>query len=168
MGLWLTQGCATIPACVPLSWPRCCCSWLGRYWRRTAGGGSTALQPRSVPTAEKLAREAMAIPARADAARVVLGRIQLERYRQSSDRERIEPGARIVARCRHHAARRCRARRVDDRFGRGALFRREVWRGGAAVRIRASAFGASGHARARTGARLVGDCRGPSGADAAA
>src|SRR5262245_13793473 len=36
-------------------------------------------------TAEKLAREAMAIPARADAARVVLGRIQLERYRQSSD-----------------------------------------------------------------------------------
>jgi hypothetical protein len=36
-------------------------------------------------TAERLAREAAAIPARADAARVVLGRIQLERYRQSSD-----------------------------------------------------------------------------------
>jgi hypothetical protein len=36
-------------------------------------------------TAEKLAREAAAVPARADAARVVLGRIQLERYRQSSD-----------------------------------------------------------------------------------
>jgi hypothetical protein len=40
-------------------------------------------------TAEKLAREAMAIPARADAARVVLGRIQLERYRQSSDRKEL-------------------------------------------------------------------------------
>jgi hypothetical protein len=36
-------------------------------------------------TAEKLAREAAAIPARADAARVVLGRIQLERFRQSAD-----------------------------------------------------------------------------------
>ncbi len=36
-------------------------------------------------TAEKLAREAAAIPARADAARVVLGRIQLERFRQSED-----------------------------------------------------------------------------------
>ena len=36
-------------------------------------------------TAEKMAREALAMPARADAARVVLGRIQLERFRQSSD-----------------------------------------------------------------------------------
>ena len=36
--------------------------------------------------AEKLAREAAAIPARADAARVVLGRIQLERFRQSADK----------------------------------------------------------------------------------
>jgi hypothetical protein len=36
-------------------------------------------------TAERLAREAAAIPARTDAARVVLGRIQLERYRQSSN-----------------------------------------------------------------------------------
>jgi hypothetical protein len=36
-------------------------------------------------TAERLAREAAAIPARSDAARVVLGRIQLERYRQSAD-----------------------------------------------------------------------------------
>jgi len=35
--------------------------------------------------AERLAREASAIPAKSDAARVVLGRIQLERYRQSSD-----------------------------------------------------------------------------------
>jgi hypothetical protein len=36
-------------------------------------------------TAERLAREAAAIPARTDAARVVLGRIQLERYRQSAN-----------------------------------------------------------------------------------
>jgi hypothetical protein len=36
-------------------------------------------------TAERLAREAAAIPSRTDAARVVLGRIQLERYRQSAD-----------------------------------------------------------------------------------
>jgi hypothetical protein len=35
--------------------------------------------------AERLAREAAAIPARTDAARVVLGRIQLERFRQSSN-----------------------------------------------------------------------------------
>jgi hypothetical protein len=35
--------------------------------------------------AERLAREAAAIPARSDAARVVLGRIQLERFRQSAD-----------------------------------------------------------------------------------
>jgi hypothetical protein len=35
--------------------------------------------------AERLAREASAIPARSDAARVVLGRIQLERFRQSAD-----------------------------------------------------------------------------------
>ena len=35
--------------------------------------------------AERLAREAMAVAATADTARVVLGRIQLERYRQSDD-----------------------------------------------------------------------------------
>jgi hypothetical protein len=40
-------------------------------------------------TAEKLTREAMAIPARADAARVVLGRILLERYRQSPDPKQL-------------------------------------------------------------------------------
>jgi hypothetical protein len=40
--------------------------------------------------AEKLAREAAAIPARADAAKVVLGRIQLERYRQSADPKDLE------------------------------------------------------------------------------
>jgi tetratricopeptide (TPR) repeat protein len=38
-------------------------------------------------TAEKLAREAVAVPATADAARVVLGRVRLERYRQSNDFE---------------------------------------------------------------------------------
>jgi hypothetical protein len=37
--------------------------------------------------AERLAREASTTPAKSDAARVVLGRIQLERYRQSSDRK---------------------------------------------------------------------------------
>ena len=36
-------------------------------------------------TAEKLALEAASNPARADAARVVLGRIRLERFRQSAD-----------------------------------------------------------------------------------
>src|SRR3954452_15341 len=36
-------------------------------------------------TAEKLARESATVPAKVDAARVVLGRIQLERYRQSAD-----------------------------------------------------------------------------------
>jgi hypothetical protein len=41
-------------------------------------------------TAERLAREAAAIPARADAARVVLGRIQLERYRQSNDQKDLD------------------------------------------------------------------------------
>jgi hypothetical protein len=35
--------------------------------------------------AEQVAREVISVPNRADAARVVLGRIQLERYRQSSD-----------------------------------------------------------------------------------
>lgn len=35
--------------------------------------------------AEQIAREATTVPNRADAARVVLGRIQLERFRQSSD-----------------------------------------------------------------------------------
>src|SRR5215510_4299785 len=35
--------------------------------------------------AERLAREAAATPSRTDAARVVLGRIQLERFRQSSE-----------------------------------------------------------------------------------
>jgi len=35
-------------------------------------------------TAEKVAREAVAVPATADAAKVVLGRIQLERYRQAN------------------------------------------------------------------------------------
>ena len=35
--------------------------------------------------AERLAKEAAAVPARTDAARVVLGRIQLERYRQSAE-----------------------------------------------------------------------------------
>jgi hypothetical protein len=35
--------------------------------------------------AEQIAREATSVPNRADAARVVLGRIQLERFRQSSD-----------------------------------------------------------------------------------
>jgi hypothetical protein len=41
-------------------------------------------------TAAKLAREAAAIPARADAARVVLGRIQLEQFRQSADQRDLE------------------------------------------------------------------------------
>jgi tetratricopeptide (TPR) repeat protein len=36
-------------------------------------------------SAERMAKEATAVPARADAARVVLGRIQLERYRQTAD-----------------------------------------------------------------------------------
>src|SRR5262245_8575513 len=35
--------------------------------------------------AEKLAREAASVPAKTDAAKVVLGRIRLERYRQSAD-----------------------------------------------------------------------------------
>jgi hypothetical protein len=35
--------------------------------------------------AEKLARESAAVPSRVDASHVVLGRIQLERYRQSAD-----------------------------------------------------------------------------------
>jgi hypothetical protein len=35
--------------------------------------------------AEKLARESATVPARVDASRVVLGRIQLERYRQTAD-----------------------------------------------------------------------------------
>jgi hypothetical protein len=35
--------------------------------------------------AEKLARESAAVPTRGDASRVVLGRIQLERYRQTAD-----------------------------------------------------------------------------------
>ena len=38
-------------------------------------------------TAEKLAREAASVPETADAAGVVLGRIQLERFRQSNDAE---------------------------------------------------------------------------------
>lgn len=41
-------------------------------------------------TAAKLAREATAVPARADAARVVLGRIQLEQFRQSADQRDLE------------------------------------------------------------------------------
>jgi hypothetical protein len=40
--------------------------------------------------AAKLAREATAVAARADAARVVLGRIQLEQFRQSADQRDLE------------------------------------------------------------------------------
>jgi hypothetical protein len=41
-------------------------------------------------TAAKLARDAAMVPARADAARVVLGRIQLEQFRQSADQRDLE------------------------------------------------------------------------------
>jgi hypothetical protein len=64
---------------------------LGLGW----GGAASAADPLSearrlynlaqYEMAEKLAREAATIASRVDAARVVLGRIQLERYRQSAD-----------------------------------------------------------------------------------
>jgi hypothetical protein len=41
-------------------------------------------------TAARFAKEASALPARADAARVVLGRIQLEQFRQSADQRDLE------------------------------------------------------------------------------
>jgi hypothetical protein len=66
----------------------------------TLGGHATAADPlvearrlynlAQYEMAERLAREAVAAPARTDAARVVLGRIQLERFRQSSDRKDLD------------------------------------------------------------------------------
>jgi hypothetical protein len=63
----------------------------------TLGGMATAADPLSearrlynlgqYEMAERLAREALTNPARMDAARVVLGRIQLERFRQSADQK---------------------------------------------------------------------------------
>ena len=93
--------------------------------------------------------------------------IQLERYRQSADREELNlarESLRGVDTTPLDAA-----ERVELTVGlaEALYFEEKYGAAAAAVRIRASAFGASGHARARTGARLVGDCRGPSGADAA-
>lgn len=46
--------------------------------------------------AERAAREGLAMPGRADAARVVLGRIQLERFRQSASPTDLEGGRRAL------------------------------------------------------------------------
>jgi len=65
-------------------------------WGATASAADPLIEARRLynlaqyEMAEKLAREATNLASRADAARVVLGRIQLERYRQSADRKDLE------------------------------------------------------------------------------
>jgi hypothetical protein len=65
-------------------------------WGVTASAADPLIEARRLynlaqyEMAEKLAREATTMASRADAARVVLGRIQLERYRQSADRKDLE------------------------------------------------------------------------------
>ena len=108
-------------------------------------------------TAERLAREAAAIPARTDAARVVLGRIQLERYRQSADQRDLtmaRESLRMVDTAPLDAA-----ERVELTIGLAEALYFEERYGAAAqlVRVGATALGAARHARARARARLVGD-----------
>ena len=86
MGLGRDAPCATIPTMRPYV-----VAVLLLAIARPAVAADPLVEARRLynlgqyETAERLAREAAAIPARTDAARVVLGRIQLERYRQSSD-----------------------------------------------------------------------------------
>jgi hypothetical protein len=100
--------------------------------------------------AERLAREATTIPARADAARVVLGRIQLERFRQSSDPRDLSTARaslRMVEAAALDAAERveltigfAEALYLDNRYGAAAqLFE--------SVRQRSSLLGRPAHER---------------------
>jgi tetratricopeptide (TPR) repeat protein len=100
--------------------------------------------------AERLAREALVVPARADAGRVVLGRIQLERFRRSADPVDLEE-ARASLRSLNPAGLDSRERvelmiglaealYLEDRFGASAeLFE--------SVLERSAALGASAHER---------------------
>lgn len=100
--------------------------------------------------AEKLAREAAVNPAKADAARVVLGRIQLERFRQSADpkdlataRESLkvaDPGRLDAAERVELAIGLAEALYLDGQYGAAAsLF--------ASVRQRSSVLGGPAHER---------------------
>jgi hypothetical protein len=100
--------------------------------------------------AERMAREALAVPASAGAARVVLGRIQLERYRQSSDPKGLaaaRESLRLVDASRLDAAERvelsigfAEALYLEGRFGAAAqLFE--------SVRQRSSLLGRPAHER---------------------
>ena len=117
-------------------------------------------------TAEKLAREAAAIPARADAARVVLGRIQLERFRQSADQRDLtqaRESLRMVDTAPLDAAERveltiglAESLYFEERYGAAAQFFESVRQRSALL----------GHSCARARPRLVGDLGRQAGADA--
>ena len=108
-------------------------------------------------TAERRAREAPAIPARADAARVVLGRIQLERYRQSSDPKNLNLARESLRGV--DTAPLDAAERVELTIGlaEALYFEDKYRRGGRSSSNRCGTLGAARHAGARARARLVGD-----------
>jgi hypothetical protein len=100
--------------------------------------------------AEKLAREAASVPARADAARVVLGRVQLERFRQS-DNPRDLAAARASLRM-VDAATLDPAERVELTIGQAEALYLEQRYGAAAelfesVRQRSALLGTAAHER---------------------
>ena len=85
------MACATIPACV-----RSGSCAIGRWLadsasvcRRCADRGSPLLQSGTIRRGERAALEAARVPTTADAARLVLGRVQLERYRATHSRRPV-------------------------------------------------------------------------------
>ena len=108
-------------------------------------------------------------PRRADAARVVLGRIQLERYRQSSDPKDLAAARGSLRDVDAAPLDAARARRAD----RSASPRRSISRSSSARRRSSSSrcverSALLGPVGARARARLVGDGARSAGADAAA
>jgi hypothetical protein len=100
--------------------------------------------------AEKLAREAATTPARTDAARVVLGRIQLERFRQSADPKDLQVARESLRSV--DAAALDPTERVELTIGMGEALYLEERYGAAAdlfesVRQRSSLLGTPAHER---------------------
>ena len=117
--------------------------------------------------AERAAREALRIPASAEGARVVLGRIQLERYRRSSAPAELSDAIAALTRGRCAPARCARANRADDRPRRSAVSRGSIRRGRGALRVGARRLGGARPGGARPRAGLVGDGPRPAGAEPA-
>ena len=108
-----------------VSWRWACCSATPSLHAADALSDARRLYNLGqYEAAERAAREAARVPASADAARVVLGRIQLERYRRTPDRR----GSRQVASRRSRASMPAGSSRANGSSSRSVSARRYISR----------------------------------------